>query len=317
MAFQEYTLLDLRDGLKQEFGLDDGQDSNVTRKINDARKWIIRKRNGLWPWQIRDLVIDVAPSRNGTATFTQGSSAVTWLTLDKPIDPLVSTAREILSVGSSTKTITEGFLVTDFTDPAITIDANFVGANSVGQAFTVVNGYYQLPSDFQRLRSFYDVSLVAGRSIKRTQLQFEELRRNQAIAVGTNTVYAIGKDPLGEGHADYSNNLFIAIYPYPGSRSTFRGKYVVDVQDLVADADVCIMPRNHREVIFWVAAWQIALKYKESAQIQTYKEIADEALKDMLAEHDLAVDRSEDMSPFRTNIGPVRPPPGFPEWRLP
>jgi hypothetical protein len=316
VAFQDYTLANLRDELKVEFGLSTADNARVVRKVNDAQKWIIRKRNGLWPWQVKELVINVPSKKTGTANFTQDSATVTWVSgTPKPDVPTAD--REIISQESVSTDLTEGYMITAFSDPTITIDANYTGTTSTPGNYTVVKGYFQLPDDFQRMLSVYDMSLQRGRIIQRSAREFEEIRRDQRLAVGTERVYAVTKDPFPEGNVNFSDRLYLGVYPYIGERKTLRGIYVADVQDMTADGDVPLIPRNNREVIFWVAAWQLALSLKETAQAEAYKGLADEALQDMLREYELAVDQTRDSSPFINDIGPVMPPPGYPHWRLP
>lgn len=315
MVFQEYTLASLREELKQEFGLDSDENAIVARKINDAHKWIVLKRNGLWPWQQKELVIDVQPMRTGTANFTQGSATATWVSGSKPIDPTTSSGREILSAGQAPGDITVGFLVRDFADPTITLDSQFVGSTIAGQAFSVVVGYYRLPDDYQRMLSLFDISLNK-RILPRTPEQFDEIRYYRNIIAGIDAIYTVTKDPFPESNAAWSPNLFLSIYPYPGDRKTIRGRYVADVQDLVADGDVPLLPRNHRHVIFWIAAWQLAMKYKEVSQIREYRNTADEFLQELLTQYGLEADDAWANRFPDTGIAPPLLPPGFPDWRL-
>lgn len=307
MAFEEYSLLNIRTELIEEFGLDTSLNTIINRRINKAIKWIIRQKNGLWPWQIKDLVVDVTASGTGTADFTQDSDTATRVTGAVPV------IRDILSFDSSTDSITSGFLVTAYAAPTITLDAKFVGATVAAKPYTTLKGYYQLPSDFQRLLSLYDTSILQSRIIKRTAEQLEEIRREQSLAIGTNMVYSVEKDPLVESHTSYSNDLFLVLYPYPAARTTVRGRYVADHQTLTADADVPLIPRNNREVIVQVASWFLAMTYKEPLA-PAYRTMAEESMADMLRDWDFAVDPSEDLSPYDTSIGPVAPPAGFPDW---
>lgn len=314
MAFQEYTLADLRSALKLEFGLDSTEDSVVDRKINDAQKHILRQNNGIWPWLMKDLVVDVPVQKTGLADVTQDSPTVAYISGDAPAS--TATHREVIAFDTTQANLTDGFLIVDYTGTTITLDANYTDVTTSNIAYSVSRAYFQLPQDFGRMLSLYDTSLLYSRMTQVSIPKLESIRREQAIAIGTSMVYAVAKDPLVEADANFSDRLYLVVYPYPGARTTFRGKYLADVQDMTADGDTPLIPRNNREVLFWVAAWQLAAKYKESSQLEFYKTTADEQLTRMSREYDLAIDPTSSLDPFGFSIGPVRPPPGFPEWRL-
>ena len=207
-------------------------------------------------------------------------------------------------------------MVTDYSAPVITFDAKFVPATETGKTYTTAPGYYALPTDFKRMRSLYDVADLTSPVIQRTSIELEELRRHQQISVGAGLVYAVEKDPFPEGHTNYSDDLFLLPYPYPGKRTTLRGKYVADNQQLSGDTDVPLIPRNHRDVIQYVAAWRLAMTFREGSQLREYKAVADEAIKDLLHEYDFAVDKTSDVEAYSQLIGPVDGPPSFPRWRI-
>jgi len=317
MAFENYDLLSLRTEVKLEFGISGaGKDSVVDRKINDGIQWIVRKRDGLWPWQLKDLVINVAAQGVGVFSVTKGSSAATWISGGKPVNPTTTSDRSILAFNTTQTNLNDGFLVTDFVDPGTTLDAQFTGETDAAISHAVVVGYYILPDDFQRMRSLYDVNRTAGRIIQRTSEELEEQRRHQNIVSGINMIYAVEKDPIAESDAAYSPRMFLILYPYPGALTTLRGKYVADPQAMSVTTDIPLVPRIHRDVVFWVACWQLAVRLKETSQIGIYKELADEALGDMLRHYDFAVDDTDLADAFEQNIGPVAPPPGFPLFEV-
>jgi len=317
MAFENYDLLSLRTEVKLEFGISGAaKDSVVDRKINDGIQWIVRKRDGLWPWQLKDLVINVAAQGLGVSDVTKGSASVPWVSGTKPIDPTTTNNREIIAFNTTQTNLNDGFLITDFTADVSTIDAQFTGTTDAAISHSLVVGYYILPDDFQRMRSIYDVNRIAGRIIQRTSEELEEQRRHQNIVSGINMIYAVEKDPIAESDAAYSPRMFLVPYPYPGSLTTLRGKYVADPQVLSATSDIPLVPRIHRDVVFWVACWQLAVRLKETSQIGIYKELADEALGDMLRHYDFAVDDTDLADAFEQNIGPVAPPPGFPLFEV-
>lgn len=318
MVFEPYDLASLRSEVKSEFGISGtSKDSIIDKCINDGIRWIIRKRDGLWPWQLKDLTIDILPQIAGTLDATQGSSTATWISGTKPAVPTAVNDRQIIGIGTLDISLNDGFLITAFADPAITLDAKFVNTTSAGLDYSLLPGYYILPEDFQRMRLILDTSIASGRVIQKTEEDLEWLRRDQRIATGLTHRYSVTKDPLPEGNSAYSQRLFLLLYPYPGERKTIRGKYVANHQTLAADADVSLIPQNDRDIIFRVANWEMAMKLKDASQIAAYKSIADEALGDMLRFYDFTADETEDVEFERIDIGPVLGPPNLPDWRLP
>ena len=321
MAFESYDLVSLRNEVKTEFGISTSstsKDSIINKAVNDAIRWIIRKQDGLWPWQLKDLTINVQPSRQGTVDVTQGSTAVTWDTVvaAKPVVPTSTNDREIVGISTTDVNLSDGFLVTAFADPAITIDAQYTGATALALSHSILVGYYILPEDYQRMRILVDTSIARGRVIAKSEEGLEWLRRDQFLATGLTHRYAVTKDPLPEGNSAYSNRAFLLIYPYPGERKTLRGKYTAQHQTLSADADIPLIPQSNRDVIFHVAHWRFAMKLKDASLIGAYKSVADEALVDMLRFYELQADDTEDSMHDEIDIGPVQGPPNLPAWRL-
>jgi len=318
MAFEPYDLVSLRTETKNEFGISGtSKDTIVDKAINDSLRWIIRKRDGLWPWQLKDITIDIDPQLVGTVDVTQGSATATYISGTKPTVPSATNNREIIGIGTTDVNLRDGFLVTAFADPTITLDAKFIAATATGLDYVLLPGYYIMPEDFQRMRIIVDTSIASGRVIQKTEESIEWLRRDQRIATGLTHRYAITKDPLPEGNSAYSTRLFLLLYPYPGERKTIRGKYLANHQTLAADGDIPLVPQNDRDIIFQVANWKMAMKLKDASQIAAYKAVADEALSDMLRFYDLAADETEDVELERIDIGPVLGPPNLPGWGLP
>jgi hypothetical protein len=319
MAFESYDLLSLRNEVKTEFGIatsNTSKDSIINKCVNDAIRWIIRRNDGLWPWQLKDIVFNVQPRLTGTLDATQGSASATWVSGTKPTDPTSTTDRQIIAFPSTEVNLNDGMLVADFADPTITLDAQYTGATASGLDYALLTAYYILPEDYQSMRVLVDTSVASGRIIHRTAEKLEWLRRDQAIAAGTILKYSIVKDPLPE-NGSFSNRQFLLLYPYPGERITIRGIYTALHQDLSADADVPLIPQQDRDIIFRVANWMFAMKAKDADQIGAYKQIADESVMHMLRSYDLAKDETDVDQFDEIDIGPVMGPPNLPDWRLP
>lgn len=283
MALEDYNLGTLRAELKQEFGVrssDTSRDTFFNDKINAAIYRIVNARDGIWPWQLRDLVIDVSPSSSGVGDFTQGSSTFVWTSGTKP------SLRDVVSVGTGTGDLTSGYTVTDVSgDPNFVLDANYLGESEAGASYRVAAAAYQLPDDFKKMRNLFDV-VDQFRALCPVSIeQLELLRRGERIYPGLASVYAVQTDPLGPAHSSYSSIPFLVVYPYPGQRTTLRGQYIADPQALSSDSDIPIIPRSERRVVYDVAAELLAATFRE-AQLNYYTGIARESLQMMERSYD-------------------------------
>jgi hypothetical protein len=318
MAFESYDLASLRTEVKSEFGLSGtSKDSVVDKTVNDAIRWIIRKRDSVWPWQLKDLTIDVAPQAAGVIDVTQDLATMEYVSGTAPTDPTSTSNRQIIGVNETAISLTDGLLCTDYTGTTLTVDAKYVGDTELSATYSLLTGYYILPEDFRAMRVLVDTSIAYGRVIHRHDELLEWIRRNQTLATGLNMVYDVTKDPLLESNPGYSHRLFLLMYPYPGSRRTIRGRYVANHQTLVADGDIPLIPQNDRDVIFRVANWMFAMKLKDANQIGAYKAVADEAMNDMLRFYEFTIDDSDDATLDFDGLPGVPTVPGMPDWRMP
>lgn len=283
-ALEDYTLLTIRDQLAREFGMDTGvaeQKTLLDDKINQAYHWIVRRRQN-WPWLETELVVNIQPAITGTAQFWLGSVGISLAA--GSIQP-----RFIVQNGDVAGDLIDGYMLVGTAAPTGTLDAQFLAGTSAGTllSYTAARGYYQLPTDFSRINTLHTTDQPLRDISYAHPHTYEKIRRRLIpINLGSPLIYTVVPDPLKS-----DGNMYLSVYPYPTERQTLRGSYFRDPQNLSADADIPLIPRKNRLVLFYFAALYIAVKMKRhDTVVKHYQGLSLQSLQDMLAEYQFSDD---------------------------
>lgn len=277
MVLESYDVGTLKQELRQDTGFesDSANDERLLAKINQAQSWIVRARPN-WPWQRKELSLDVPVQQTGTASVTQGSTTCVVASGS----PIPST-RDVLVFGSSSSGDGSiGYLVTAVSGQDVTLQSQFRGATNATVSYHIQTGYMELPDDFLRMDLATDVIDQSSRRFTYMDTaRFTSIKRSDVVGLG-DRIYTIKPDPLNS-----TGKFYLAVYPYISTLTTLQGEYFFDPPKLVNDSDVPIVPRNDRLCLFYFAAWFIsqavgvedkALLYRDQAmsQMQTMKDQA-------------------------------------------
>lgn len=289
MVLESWDLGTLRGQIRDELNLKSEAtvNSQIDDKVNQAVSWICRQRPN-WPWMRKEFVIDIAAAGTGVGDFTQGSTSANW---DSGTNPA---GRDILIVSDSTRDATNGYLVTAFSSPTITLQSQYREATVANKTFQLQTGYKALPTDFLRMDTASDLDSVSGDRLRyATPKLFDHIKRRETGGgVGLPRYYSIVPDPVSLD----TSGFYIAFFPYISALTTVQGYYYADPQKLVNDGDVPAIPRNDRSTLFYFACWFMATA-KGNERSGIYQNQALDQLRIMLDEYDMSDDL--DMSELR------------------
>ncbi len=298
MSPYNYTRLELVQGLRDHFGLQDTTDINdlLVRSLDEAVGEVVRKRRS-WHFLEKPLTVDVGVSKTGTALFTQGSANAALVTGTAPA-PF-----EIIA-DSETTNIVEGFRVVSYSTPNITLDAKYVPATGT-KNFVAAQGWFLLPADFVSMDGpLWDVQDLDTRLQYKSPPTFENIVRSKAGSVGRPSFYTVVPDPRAADEITSGDDpaSYLVMFPYMVSRTTLRGKYQAHPDKLEFDTSIPIVPREYRPVLLDWARWSASVRLRmEATIIQSYLIQARESITDMLKEFEYSDDVDDSVSPT-TNI---------------
>lgn len=132
MAYENYDLVTLRTRLAEEFGIDISIAANsntIDKRINDALAWIVNRRKN-WPWQEREIAIDIGEvsassvdSRYGAGLFVRRQRQIT----SNYYSQTPASAREFVDfVGNGY----DGIMLTNVSGTTLTLEQAHAGASS-------------------------------------------------------------------------------------------------------------------------------------------------------------------------------------------
>lgn len=286
MALEDYTFSTMRTRLQEEFGHSSGDtvmNTKIDKRINDALTWVCRRRPS-WPWMRTRFEIDTVVAGVGTIDVTVGTRV-----FDNPAS-FTPAVRKFITFEVSGSKPTTAHLVTAYSAPNATVEAQYLGTTTVGLACRQVEGMFQLPDDFIRVDG---PPLIQGAYPTSTELRYqdpEKFQRNehrQTPALLNNLRYTVVRDPL-----DLEERKYLRVYPYIADRRIIRLSYYRDIPKLVADGDIPIIPRSDRMVLWYAAAWFVG-QLNDEQDVTMYRDQALEGIERMAQEFELVDDASE------------------------
>ena len=129
MAVEDYTLLQLRTRIAEEFGLDSAVTAvgdMIDRKINDALQWL-KSRLRLATWSRLPTSIQVGDTSTSTTTTTvdSGRFDLAQLTVSGTLG--TASTRQIVNLSGGD---TDGFVIQSIASDVYTLDAPFIGGDA-------------------------------------------------------------------------------------------------------------------------------------------------------------------------------------------
>lgn len=306
MALTDYTLLQLRTRVADDFGVDVGitaVKNIVDAKINDAIQWIVRRKQN-WPWMRKPAVVNVDAAVTETGDFTK--AGVTVANVTSP----VGVARDILTTDTSGTLPATGWMISAADATSYTLDAQYLAATEATKSFRIVKGIFQLPTDFLRMEKvLIDESLPNPRTLYLTPDRFEKKILTENLVGVRDRVFTVKADPLLTDDRKY---LFI--YPYYSAVSVIRYFYWFDPQALSADGDIPIIPRVNRMVLLHAAEWMFAVAREDSEKATFYRDMALDGLERMTEHYELTDDPEEDTAAEFEEPDWITPPAGYEDF---
>lgn len=277
-VYETLNLGDFKKRLRAEFGFGDEAENNqlITEKVNQAISSIVR-RKGNFPWQRRELSLDLPLGTSGSGDFTQGSRTVSTLSAE------TTDRRRLLCASTSTENSTHGYLITAASSSSVTLQTQWRGSTGSSMAFTIKNGFAALPAHCMkvdianRLTTFGEEYFVY-----RSPREFDMIRWRRTFYASLENYFTVVPDPLED-----DSRYYIAIYPYLSSLTTLKGYYFTVPPRLVSDSDEPILPPNDREVIFNLAAYYIAGSRSDTSRLGYFDNLATKGLERMAQEYAL------------------------------
>lgn len=286
MVVETYQLSTLRDDVLEEFGkdiTDADLKAKAERKINDAMLWIAKKRKD-WPWRLKEYFAAVSPGTAITADVVQGSFVVAN---PSPISAL-DQRKIMVDVGGTPGTF--GYLVgvVDLVGPPpnYTLQSAYLGASENGKDLTLMEGVLALPTDFDRMSTLEGVTGQGGQRkfLYRSPLEFEKIKRAGNLVGLNDFIYTVKPDPLT---IDFTS-MYLMIFPYLNEYVNLHGNYWRNIEKLVNDSDVPVIPVDDRLTLLKFSYWFMAQHLREDKErVLMYKADALESLQDMTNHYEL------------------------------
>lgn len=279
MAVELYTLSEMRNRIKTEFGIAEGdatQEDLIDEKINEAISEVVRRRPN-WPWQRKTLNIDISAKTTHTGDFTNGSVSVTGVSNVSSI-----AAREVVKIGTSGDSA-DDYIVKAVSGDTLTLDRQYTGSTAADVSFVVEQGYLELPEDFLRMDIAYPVRDLAHRHCFDFQpaTKWYGVRRHSGIGL-LDHYYTVISDPL-----NLNRRLYMGVYPTLGDQMTVQGSYFMVPPKLEEDDDEPILPLNDRPVALCKAFHLYARTRNDPRQTAYFAEY-DLHIKSMLSRYELS-----------------------------
>ena len=287
MALEPYSLGELTQRIKNEFGISDAdttQDDLIADKINEAVALIVRRRPN-WPWQRKVINLDVADAVTGTCTATQGSRTISSVSLTTGS----LAARDVVIFGSSIDPASV-YMISATSGTSATLEHQFLNATGTSKALTKKTGFIQLPEDFLRMDTAAPVEdLTLLNRFEFTPLTGWEHLRRDSYRPSNEHWYTVGPDPIRS-----NERMYMYIYPPLDDLQVLRGSYFADPQRLQDSVDVPMMPRNDRPAVLYYAMNLYAITRSDD-RANLYYTMAEKEMTNMLLRYELSDDE-----PLRT-----------------
>ncbi|RMF65378.1 MAG: hypothetical protein D6746_00580 [Bacteroidetes bacterium] len=153
----------------------------------------------------------------------------------------------------------------------------------------------------------WDVALV-NRPYKFLDPQtFDKRRATGLHLISGNVYYTVTNDPVPATDDTVEPKAYLQIYPYPASTTTLRGLYRKQEEDLVADGDIPVIPREHRLALLYIAEWLLAVKLKQPPDVvRNYETKAQSAIVELDKMYTFSEEDPEDLTLQRADVfGPL------------
>lgn len=298
MALETYSLLEMRERIRAEFGIDTTsvvEEAVIHEKINDAVSEIVRRRQN-WPWLRKSFFLDIPDEAASVGYFTRGSRSVA---IDPDAEGLPSPAIRNVIVAGSGGTAGNVYTVTSIENGVATLSYQFLGTTGA-HPISIRQAYTLLPDDFLRMNTAMPVQDLSDNYLFEylSNADFEHFRRRQIVGIVNDYRYTVQTDPLS-----LDGKFYLALHPAPTRLLTITGNYFMVPPKMVEDADVPVIPLNDRPVaLHWAMYFYARGKSDERAGM--YLRDAEASLASMKDRYELSED-------------PPRRDRGYRKWEVP
>lgn len=309
MGVDEYNFGSIISRVRAEFGEVDNPDTNeqIGNKINGALLWICKRRK--WPFMRKDLIIDVGDQQTVYATIERGKTA---LSLVAPLPTVSPEVRDFFVVGENNAV--DGYLISAVAAAnSLTLQSQFRGTSITNQIGSIQKGIFAMPDDFAKAEGKLKQSdpLGIGDMTYVAPNTFRDVSRSFRAFAIRDRIYTVQSDPLG-----LSGKAYLCVYPYVNSMLSFYGSYWRVPQQLVNNADIPVIPPEHRDVLFYFACWFWAQSKGVVETMQFYQQQALETLQLMAKDTDM-VDEEDNVSISTSDpSGFIPGPSNYPDFNL-
>jgi len=272
LTLADMTFGALHAALTAEFGNQSGLLAEIKSKLNEALKLIWMEQK-CWRWSLKPTVLTSLGSATRTTT--------TAITVSPPTTTVTLTPADTASVLLRYELTLPG-------DPnAYTVTGNAVGvtqiqgigflvAQSIGVTATLKQAWLELPDDFAFMHSVRTEGSGLWKEAQPTEpWTLEKVRKYSPRLTTTKTLYTISQDPLPYGTTGWQpNRQFISFWPYPANLTRWECWYYAVPKDMVADGDICELPRGFRTRLIYKAAELLAIKLRDWEAQERYSALA-------------------------------------------
>lgn len=307
------TFLVLQQELGAQVGLDQTVSNQATllkRWLNNAQQMVLRSYE--WPF-LRNptpLVIQTVPDiTSGTVATTAGSTSITFSTA--PVDPNgsnVSVSGRFIQTSSSS----DYYRITAHTSgtTAATLEIGAI-RTAAAATYTVRKKYYSTSANVDRIiQVFQDV--LPYQLIETTPEYFQSFNPG-FLSSGTPRLYCIaGIDATtGAGVPQF------ILWPNPDAVINLRIDYLTVATDMVADADISVIPAKWHTTVLMEGAKAQAFSFLDDSRYANAVTLFKNMIEEMKTEYEIGLHRhrvmtAADNQPVGGNLGYMPLPFNYP-----
>lgn len=303
------TFLTLQQELAAQVGLDQTISSQATllkRWINNAQQIILRTYE--WPF-LRNptpLVIQTVPDYStGTVITTAGSTSITFSTAPKDVNGNnVSVSGRFIQTSSSN----DWYRITAHTSGTTTATLEIAAINTAAAAtLTIRKMYYSTTTSVDRIIQVWQ-DVLPYQMLESSPEYFQSFNPGFLASGPPRICLVAGVDSTGAPQ--------FRLWPNPDAVINLRIDYFPTATDLVADADVSIIPAKWHTTTLLEGATQYGFKFLDDSRYDRFQLFA-AMIEEMRGEYEISLHRhrvmtSIDNQPVGGNLGYMPLPFNYP-----
>lgn len=304
------TFLTLQQEVAAQVGLDQTQTSYATllkRWINNAQQLVLRAYE--WPF-LRNptpLVIQTVPDYStGTVATTAGSTSITFSVAPTDVNGNnVSVSGRFIQTSSSK----DWYRITAHTSGTTAATLEIAAINTASAAtLTIRKMYYSTSTSVDRIIQVWQ-DILPYQMLESTPEYFQSFNPGFLSSGPPRICLVAGVDSIGAPQ--------FRLWPNPDAVINLRIDYFPVATDLVADADISIIPAKWHTTVLVEGAKAQAYSFMDDSRYGNSVSIFDAMLEEMKSEYDISLHRhrvmmSADNQPVGGNLGYMPLPFNYP-----